>query len=149
MPTSHGCPRFGRESSNYKTKTKWWLRIVGTFYLLLALMSLWVVFINPQLFGAMFPFSANDLSLRAFSDAWLIFVLEMGVLGVIMLYAARKPAHNGILVLTVPVLELIRGAGGDLLWMSRGWPIANYIPFMIVHLIIAGTGLFFLRQESQ
>ncbi len=107
------------------------------------------MFINPQLFGAMFPFSANDLSLRAFSDAWLIFVLEMGVLGVIMLYAARKPAHNGILVLTVPVLELIRGAGGDLLWMSRGWPIANYIPFMIVHLIIAGTGLFFLRQESQ
>jgi len=51
------------------TKTKWWLRIVGAFYLLLALLSLWVVFINPQLFGAMFPFSANELSMRAFSDA--------------------------------------------------------------------------------
>lgn len=129
-------------------KTKWWLRIVGSFYLVLALMSLWVVFINPQLFGAMFPFSANDFSLRAFSDAWLIFVLEMGVLGVIMLYAAREPARNGILVLTVSVLELIRGAGGDLLWISRGWPAANYIPFMILHLIIAGTGFYFLRQES-
>jgi len=46
------------------------------------------------------------------------------------------------------VLELIRGAGGDLLWMTRGWPLANYIPFMIVHLIIAGTGLLFLRQEK-
>ena len=130
------------------TKTKWWLRIVGAFYVLLALASCWVLFINPQLFGAMFPFSANTLSMRAFSDAWLIFVLEMGVLGVIMIYASREPARNGILVLTVSVLELIRGAGGDLLWISRGWPTANYIPFMIVHLIIAGTGLFFLRQKS-
>lgn len=111
-------------------------------------MSLWVVFINPQLFGAMFPFSANELSLRAFSDAWLIFVLEMGVLGIIMLYASRDPARNGILVLTVSILELIRGAGGDLLWMSRGWPTANYIPFMVLHLIIAGTGLLFGQQES-
>jgi BphX-like len=130
------------------TKIKWWLRSVGGFYLLLTLGSLWVVFVNPNLFGSMFPFSANDLSLRAFSDAWLIFVLEMGVLGVMMLYAAREPARNAILVLTVSLLELIRGAGGDLLWMSRGWPTANYIPFMIVHLIISGTGLYFLRQES-
>jgi hypothetical protein len=30
-------------------------------------------------------------------------------------------------------LELVRGAGGDLLWMARGWPPANYIPFLIVH----------------
>ncbi len=129
------------------TKTKWWLRVVGVFYLLLALGSLWVVFINPQLFGALFPFSANDLSLRAFSDAWLIFVLEMGVLGIIMLYASRDPERNRILVLTVSILELIRGAGGDLLWMSRGWPAANSIPFMIVHLIIAGSGFFLLGNE--
>ncbi len=65
-----------------------------------------------------------------------------------MLYAAGEPARNTILVLTVSILELIRGAGGDLLWMSRGWPTANYIPFMIVHLIISGTGLYFLRKES-
>ena len=129
-------------------KTTWWLRIVGGFYLLLASTSLWVLFVSPQMFGAMFPFSADNLSIRAFSDAWLIFVLEMAVLGVIMLYASREPARHGILVMTVAVLELIRGAGGDLLWMSRGWPAANYIPFMIVHLIIAITGILFLRQES-
>lgn len=129
-------------------KTKWWLRVVGGFYLVLALTSLWVLFANPQTFGAMFPFSADDLSLRAFSDAWLIFVLEMAVLGAIMLYASREPARAGILVMTVAILELIRGAGGDLLWMARGWPTTNYIPFMIVHLIIAITGILFLRQES-
>jgi hypothetical protein len=130
------------------TKTTLWLRLVSGFYLLLALTSLRVLFVDPQMFGAMNPFAADASALRAFADAWLIFVLEMGVLGAIMLYYARDSAHNRILVLTVSMLELIRGAGGDLLWMSRGWPTTNYIPFMIVHLIIAGTGLFFLRQES-
>ncbi len=61
------------------TKTKLWLRSVGVFYIILAIASCWTIFINPQLFGSMFPFSTNDLSMRAFSDAWLIFVLEMGV----------------------------------------------------------------------
>jgi hypothetical protein len=128
------------------TKTTWWLRLVGGFYLLLALTSLRVLFFDPQMFGAMNPFAADAQALRAFADAWLIFVLEMGVLGVIMLYYAGDSANNRILVLTVSILELVRGAGGDLLWMTRGWPTANYIPFMIVHLIIAGTGLFFLRR---
>jgi hypothetical protein len=129
------------------TKTKWWLRLVGTFYLVLALISLWVLFANPQLFGTMFPFAADDLSIRAFADAWLIFVLEMGVLGAIMVYASPQPKRAGLLVMTVAILELVRGAGGDLLWMARGWPPANYIPFMIVHLLIGFSGLLFLRQE--
>jgi hypothetical protein len=129
-------------------KTKWWLRVVGVFYLLLAFGSLWLFFINPHSFDAMFPFSNDALSFRAFSDAWLIFVLDLAVLGGIMLYAALEPARNGILVLTVAILELIRGAGGDLLWMTRGWSTAHYIPFMILHLIIGFTGIYFLRQES-
>lgn len=131
------------------TKTMWWLRLVGGFYLLLALTSLRVLFVDPQMFGEMNPYAANELALKAFADAWLIFVLEMGTLGAIMLYYAREPAHNRVLVLAVSILELIRGAGGDLLWMSRGWPTENYIPFMIVHFIIAGTGLIFLRQENK
>lgn len=129
-------------------KTIWWLRGVGSFYLLLALTSLWVLFINPQLFGEMFPFAADALSIRAFSDAWLIFVLEMAGLGVMMLYAAQNPARNGVLVLTVAGLELVRGAGGDMLWMLRGWPVANYLPFMVVHIGVALTGLWILRREK-
>lgn len=118
-------------------KIQWWLRGVGSFYLLLALTSLWVLFINPQLFGEMFPFAADALSIRAFSDAWLIFILEMAGLGAMMLYGSQNPARNGILVLTVAVLELV-----------RGWPVANYLPFMVVHIGIALTGLWTLRQEK-
>lgn len=95
--------------------------------------------------GRLVASASGDGTIRI---AWLIFALEMLVLGIIMLYAAREPARNEILVLTVAILELVRGAGGDFLWMTRGWPTANYIPFMIVHLIIAFTGIYFLRQES-
>ena len=130
------------------TKTKWWLRVVGVFYLLLVVGSFRVMLINPRLFGDMFPYSTNEIAVRAFADAWLIFALEMLVLGSIMVYASRQPERNGTLVVTIAILELIRGAGGDLLWMMRGWPTANYIPFMIVHLVIAFTGIYFLRQES-
>jgi len=35
-----------------------------------------------------------------------------------------------------------------LLWMLRGFPTMNYIPFMLLHLLIAITGILFLRQES-
>ena len=130
------------------TKTKWWLRVVGIFYLLLVVGSFWVMLINPRLFGDMFPYSTNEIAVRAFSDAWLIFALDLAVLGVLMLYASRDPARNGILVIAVAVLELVRGAGGDLLWLTRGWPATNYVPFMIVHLIIGMTGIIFWRQES-
>jgi len=130
------------------TKMKWWLILVGGFYLLLAGSSLWVLFVNPQLFGTRFPFASNSQSIRASSDAWLIFVLEIGVLGVLILYATRDPSHARVLLMVVSVLELIRGAGGDLLWTMRGWPTANYMPFMIVHLISGFTGLIFLRQKS-
>jgi hypothetical protein len=77
----------------------------------LALTSLRVLLVDPQMFGTMNPFAADIAALKAFGDAWLIFVLEMGVLGGVMLYAAGQPAHNKILVLAVSILELVRGAG--------------------------------------
>jgi hypothetical protein len=56
-------------------KTKWWLHFVGGFYLLLVAGSFWVMFINPRLFGDMFPYATDETAARAFSDAWLIFAL--------------------------------------------------------------------------
>lgn len=77
-------------------KITWWLRIVGVFYLFLAVASAWVIFVIPNLFGSMFPYSANELSLCAFCDAWLIVVLEMGALGVIcyLVHEARQKTES-------------------------------------------------------
>ena len=132
------------------TKTKWWLRVVGVFYLLLTLMNLYGLFINSQLYTEVLPvpLAADPLAVRAFSDAWLVFVFELGVLGAMMLYASRDPARGGVLVLTIIWAEVFRGIVADALWILRGYSAASYIPFIVLHGIIIATGIVFLRQES-
>lgn len=133
------------------TKTKWWLRIVGGFYLLLTLMNLWFLFLgDPQIFTETLPapLNADPLAVRAFTDAWLVFVFELGVLGGMMVYASRDPLRNRVMVWTIIWAEVFRGVVADLIWIMRGYAAASYIPFIIVHIIIIATGLIFLRQES-
>lgn len=131
-------------------KTKWWLRIVGAFYLLLTGLNLYGIFINPQFFRDILPFAANDLNvaIKAYVDAWFAFILELGVLGAMMLYASRDPVSSRILVLTVIWAEVFRGIVDDAFLISRGYSAAEYIPFIVLHLIIIVTGLVILRQES-
>lgn len=131
-------------------KTKWWLRVVGVFYLLLTLMNLYFLFFSDlNVFRDTLPFPADALAIRAFADAWMVFIFELGVLGGMMLYASRQPAKSGILVLTVIMAEVFRGVIADGIWILRGYSAASYIPFIIVHLIIIGTGILFLRQEHR
>ena len=128
------------------TSLKWWLRIVGAFYLLLTLMNLWFLFFNPKVIGDQLPFPANDLTIRAFSDAWLTFILELGVIGAMMMYAARDPAKSIILVQTVIALEVVRGILDDIYLIARGYDLGGYLAFIVLHLIIIVTGVLFLRR---
>ncbi|MCG3211791.1 MAG: hypothetical protein FOGNACKC_05437 [Anaerolineae bacterium] len=129
-------------------KTKWWLRIVGGFYLLLTLLNLYALFFSDlQIFRDTLPFPADAFAVRAFADAWMVFIFELGVLGAMMLYASREPAQSKILVLTVVMAEVFRGVVADAVWIGRGYSPASYIPFIIVHLIIIATGILFVRQE--
>lgn len=72
-------------------KTMWWLRVVGVFYLLLTVMNIFAIFFNHEMFRDTLPFPADDLAVRAFIDAWMVFIFELGVLGGMMLYASRQP----------------------------------------------------------
>ena len=131
-------------------KLKWWLRIVGARALILGIVGLWASFFNPQLVATPLPMSlaADELAVRAFSDANIDIGLVTLVLGVLMLYASREPSRASGLVLTVAMLELFAWTIANLLWMLRGWPPANVIPFTIQHFIIGVTGLLFLRQAK-
>ena len=129
-------------------KLKWWLRIVGVFYLLLTLLNLYGIFFNPQLFRDTVPYEVTDLVIRAFSEAWLAFILELGVLGGMLLYASFKPAQSGMLVWTIVWAEVFRGVVDDLFFISRGYSAASYVPFIVIHIIIIVTGIVFLRQAQ-
>lgn len=131
--------------------TVWWLRAVGVFYLLLSAMNLWVLFLTDGGFlagtlpGGM---GADRLALQAFEDAWLVFVLELGVLGAIALYASRVPAQGRILVLTIIGAELLRGILADAIWISRGYSATSYGIFIALHLVIIATGWWALRRDT-
>ena len=132
-------------------KLTWWLRIVGVFYLLLTVMNIWALFFGgSQMLASILPAPMNTdpLALRAFSDAWLVFVFELGVLGAMMLYASRDPAKSRVLVLTIIWAEVFRGIVADAIWISRGYAASSYIGFIVIHLVIIGTGILFLRQEK-
>ncbi len=129
-------------------KLVWWLRIVGVFYLFLTLLNLWAIFFNPDFFRANLPYQADNFIVRAFSEAWLAFILELGVLGGMLLYASRQPERSRLLVLTVIWAEVFRGIVDDVFFLSRGYPAISYIPFIVIHLIIIVTGVFFLREAK-
>ena len=128
-------------------KTKWWLRIVGAFYLLLTALNAYYFFFNQQGYRDILPFRADDIAIRAFIDAWMVFIFELAVLGVMALYASRNPGQGRILVITIILAEIFRGAVADAIWIYRGYSAAEYVPFIFVHLIIVVTGIIFLRQE--
>jgi hypothetical protein len=132
-------------------KLKWWLRIVGVFYLLLTLMNLYILFFSDgQMIANQLPAPMNTdpLASQAFADMSLIFVLELGVLGAMSLVASRDPDKNRIMAWVIIWAELFRGVVGDVIWIARGYNAVTYIVFAVIHLAIALTGIMFLRQTK-
>ncbi|MBK7337487.1 MAG: BphX family protein [Saprospirales bacterium] len=132
-------------------KLKWWMIIVGGFYSLLTAMNLIFLFVKPDFFAEQLPplYAGNELAASAFSDAWLVFVFELGVLGGMLLYASGKPEKSRMLVLTVIFAEVFRGIVADAVWIGRGYAASEYIPFIVIHLLIIVTGWLFLRQAGK
>lgn len=131
-------------------KVTWWLRIVGGFYGLLTLMNLGFLFLSPEALKDTLPapMSGDPLAVRAFADAWLVFVLELGALGAAMLYASRRPERSGSLIVAIILAEVFRGIFADVIWITRGYAAASYIPFIVIHVIIIVTGILFWRRAT-
>lgn len=128
-------------------KTKLWLRIVGAFYLALVVMNFSFLIANPDGIADTIPFPVDDNGLHAFIDAWFVFIFAVAALGAVMLYASTKPERSAMLVLAVVVGELSYGVTGDMWLIARGYDAAGYIPFSVLHVIIAVTGILLLRGE--
>mgnify|MGYP001162082174 CR=1 FL=1 len=133
-------------------KLQWWFRIVGAFYLLLTLMNVYFLFLadGSQMLADTLPTPMNTepLAVRAFMDAWLVFVFELGVLGAMALVASRAPLQNKIMAWVIIWAEVFRGILADGIWIMRGYDAGSYIPFIVIHLIIIVTGILFVRQAE-
>jgi hypothetical protein len=126
-------------------QTTWWLRIVGGFYLLLFAMNVVFIFTDTSVIGDTLPYASTPDVVDAFIDAWGTFILATGAVAVNLLLASRRPHTSGSLILLMITGELMWGVLGDLFLISRGYAAGGYIAFIVVHLIIAGSGVALLR----
>ena len=131
-------------------KLTWWMRLVGSFYTLLTLMNLYGLFINPDFFAQNLPpkYQGNYLAAQSLSDAWMVFVFELGVIGVMLLLASGQGVKARWLVLVVIWAEVFRGVVCDSIWILRGYDYLSYLVFILIHLLIIVTGFMFLKSAK-
>lgn len=127
-----------------------WMRAVGTFYIINGV-ALTVVYLVPAAQRGMISqvvpgADAADPLVGYALEIWLMFALEVFVIGGFLLVGSRDAWANRILVVTVLGLELIRGILDDLIWIASGYPAGFYIGWIAVHALIIVTGVLALRR---
>ena len=129
---------------------KWWMRIVGGFYVILGIG--FIPFLNELRLEQMIPgFNAAPTSVtyKALIDWTFFFGLDLLIIGIMLLYASRQPEKNLILAWLIIWLEAVRGVLADIYYILRGYAsIPFYIGFMIVHLIIIVSGIVLIRRTQ-
>ena len=127
-----------------------WMKAVGLFYVINGV-GLTVAYLMPAaqrgMIGQVVPGADTVDPLVSYAmDIWLMFALEMFVIGGFLLVGSRDAWANRILVFTVLGLELIRGILDDLIWIASGYPAGFYLWWIAVHGLIIATGVLALRR---
>ncbi len=130
-------------------KLRWWFRVVGVWYLLLAFMNTYMMFFgDTQYLIDQLPFAADEWAVRAFIDGWSPFLFEMFGIATFSLWASRAPGKHISAALLLVWLEFTHGVLDDIFLITRGYDAGSYIAFIVIHLLIIGTGLTFSRQAQ-
>ena len=123
-------------------KVRWWLIIVGCWYLLMVVTIFSGVIVSPEAFPT---FWGPSPRLSGFPMA-----LTYLTLGLLMLYFSRDPARASILVLTVALIELVAWGSFNLIGFIRDGfelPIPRVI-WLFTHCVIGVSGLLFYKLSA-
>lgn len=129
-------------------KLKWWLRIVGGWYLLIGLTGLVLPVFNPAIYAGGLPSAqaADELAVAASMDMNFVVMLVFIILGALMEVASRDPSRARFFIWAMVCLEFFAYAVVNVIWTFRGWQ--NTVPILILHLLFGATGFMFLRQTK-
>ena len=129
------------------TKLKWWMRIVGAFYLLDFVMKTFILApissVGPK--GALDKAASGDPMARFLVDTWVGFGLEAGAIGAALLIASRRPDLSRTLVWAVIGVELVRGIAYDIYMIARGYEPMSFIIWIAIHTTIIVSAVICLR----
>ena len=128
---------------------RWWMRITGVFYLvqatIAAIVRLPIRVLAPA--GTLEAASGADAVARLLVDTWLLFGLEIAVVGGALILGSRAPERARPLVWLVLALELFRGIVHDLHMIGRGYDPPPFIVWVVIHLVIIATGYWALQRS--
>jgi hypothetical protein len=128
--------------------TKWWMRIVGGFYLLqfipMALLRAPIRALGPK--DALARNAGGDPLAMFLVDTWVTFGLEVGAIGLATLIASRDRDQSRALIWTIIGIELSRGIVADIYMIGRRGVLPVLAVWMVIHTVIIVTGLLSLRK---
>jgi hypothetical protein len=128
---------------------RWWMRITGVFYLvqatIAAIVRLPIRVLAPA--GTLEAAGGTDPVARLLVDTWILFGLEIAVVGGALILGSWAPERARPLVWLVLASELFRGIAHDLHMIGRGYDPPPFIVWVVIHLVIIMTGYWALRSS--
>ena len=131
-----------------------WMRVVGAFYILLGVRLLpWFNAPMVERFGDLAsPGVVLEPGTPVFSfviDWMATFGLDLVVLGVVLMLAARRAWDHRILAYVVIGQEAVRGILADVWFAARPFNSTSfYLGFLVVHAAVIATGVWALRRAA-
>lgn len=129
---------------------KWWLRVVGVFYLFQfvanAILRLPIAALGPA--DALEMAAAGNPLANFLVDTWVIYGLEVGAIGLGLLVASRAPERANPLVWTVIAVEALRGIVADCYVIARGLDPTVSVVWIFIHAVVIVTAVLALRATS-
>ena len=129
---------------------KWWLRVIGLFYILqfvmVAIVRAPIRVQGPE--GALDDAASGNPMAMFLVDTWVTFGLEVGAIGVVLLFASRVPEKARILVWLIIAIEVGRGLIADTYMISRGHPLPALLVWLALHSLVILTGWYALQRSK-
>ena len=129
-------------------KLKWWFLLYGAFFTLLGVINMYGVLVDHTYFASNIPFDWDATAIQAFVDGWSPFAFEVLGIGTFCLWASRQPQKYVGAVYALIWLELLHGVFDDIYLISRGYSATGYAAFIVIHLLIIGSGIWAARSAT-
>jgi len=119
-----------------------WMRIVGALYVLMGVAALARVPIRaegPE--GVLDRAAAGDPTARFVVNTWVTLGLALAVIGAALIYFARFAQDARALAWTIVALEIGWGIPVDVFKIARGQKKVPSIVWIVIHALVAATGI--------
>jgi hypothetical protein len=132
---------------------KWWLRIVGTLYVLEGGGITAMALLDPARFAGLWasapPEALDEIAVRGTRIAGLPGVMTWLLLGVLMWIYSRVPAQARVLVIVVAAWELLVWLPVDIVASSNGFVLVRAVSLFAIHVAIGLSGILLLRRAAR